>query len=210
MFPLIGHSMSEADLLSLQQPTDRKLLHILGLNEHFPRAVLHAPTTFGGMGCPSFHAQHIADKIVLFLHHMKEKEDIAEAFQASMSLTQLECGTSKPFFSLPAGTWYELVTPTWVNHIWKECEPRGIDFKFYEKDFWIPTAQRANDCTIMDLAERHYASIHLACIKQCRISLQVTYLSDISSVDVRRILSAYYDGGGMGVLYAVYVTYVSQ
>jgi len=197
MYPLIGHSFTEADLHPIQQPTDRELLHVLGLNEHFRRAVLHASTTFGGMGCPTFHAQHVADKIVLFLHHMKENAEIAEIFKASMSLTQLECGVSKPFFSLPAETWHDLVTPTWLTHIWKECEPKGIEIHFAPDHFWLPSAQRVNDHPLMELAEYLYGnSIHLHNINQCRLALQVTYLSDITSVDGRKILHAYYNGVG--------------
>mmetsp|Transcript_15421 Transcript_15421/g.21966 ORF Transcript_15421/g.21966 Transcript_15421/m.21966 type:complete len:963 (+) Transcript_15421:236-3124(+) len=196
MYPLIGHSMSVDDLKIVQQPTDRELLHLLGLNEHFPRAVLHASTSFGGMGCPTFHAQHVVDKVVLFLHHMKEKAELAEVFQASMSLTQLECGTSKPFFSLPADPWYDLVTPTWINHIWQECIQKGIELLFYEKAFWLPGAQREHDFTIMDLAAQLYGGSHLVRINQCRIYLQVVYLSDITSVDGCRILHAYFEGKG--------------
>mmetsp|Transcript_10760 Transcript_10760/g.15532 ORF Transcript_10760/g.15532 Transcript_10760/m.15532 type:complete len:245 (+) Transcript_10760:607-1341(+) len=33
MYPMIGHSFSEGDLHPIQQPVDRELLHILGLNE---------------------------------------------------------------------------------------------------------------------------------------------------------------------------------
>ena len=40
MYPLIGHSCRSDDLLHIQQPVDREILHILGLNEHFPRAAL--------------------------------------------------------------------------------------------------------------------------------------------------------------------------
>jgi len=48
----------------------------------------------------------------------------------------------------------------------------------------------------MDLAENLYHGIHLVRINQCRLYLQVTYLSDITSVDGRRILPAYFAGKG--------------
>jgi len=196
MYPLIGHSFSADDLHVIQQPTDRELLHILGLKEHFPRAVLHAPTLLGGMGCPTFHAQHVADKIVLFVHHMRENESIAEVLRASMSMTQLECGVTTPFFSLPAETWHDLVTKTWITHIWNECEPRGIEILFSDT-IWTPEAQRQHDYPLMELAENLYGNcIHLYNINQCRLALQVTFLSDIVSVDGRRILQAYYTGKG--------------
>ena len=88
-YPLIGHSCSSTDLDSLQKPTDREVLHILGLNEHFPRAVLHAPLKLGGLGCTSIHGQHVIDKVLLFIHHMREKGQIQELLMASMSSTHV-------------------------------------------------------------------------------------------------------------------------
>ena len=196
MYPMIGHSFSKHDLQEIQRPTEIELLHLLGLNEHFPRAPLRASLSFGGMGCPSFHAQHVADKTVLFLHHMRENAEIAEVMKASMSLTQLECGTAKSFFSLSPDPWYELVTPTWINHIWRECALKDIEILFHKDHFWLPSRQRENDATLMDLADQMFGSTHLHQINQCRIALQVTYLSDITSVDGKRILPAYYDGRG--------------
>lgn len=51
MYRLIGHNCSIDDLLDIQKPVDKEVLHILGLNKHFPRAVLYAPLKLGGMGC---------------------------------------------------------------------------------------------------------------------------------------------------------------
>mmetsp|Transcript_22446 Transcript_22446/g.32149 ORF Transcript_22446/g.32149 Transcript_22446/m.32149 type:complete len:919 (-) Transcript_22446:249-3005(-) len=152
--------------------------------------------SFGGMGCPTFHAQHVADKIVLFLHHMKENAEIAEVMKASMSLTQLECGISIPFFGIPTDPWYDLVTPTWLNHIWYECSTKNIEIQFHDDHFWVPSAQRENDVTIMDLADQMFGGTHIQQINKCRLALQVTYISDITSVDGKRILQAYYDGKG--------------
>ena len=103
MYPLIGHSCSREDLADLQRPVDKKVLHILGLNEHFPRAAVYAPLKFGGMGCTTIHGQHITDKIILFVHHMRERGQIGETLAVSMSTTQMECGTTTPFFSLVNG-----------------------------------------------------------------------------------------------------------
>ena len=102
MYPLIGHSCDIAALDPLQKTVDREVLHLLGLNEHFPRAILYAPLKLGGLGCGTIHGQHVIDKILLFVHHLREQGQIQEALMASMSTTQIECGTSTPFFLLDA------------------------------------------------------------------------------------------------------------
>ena len=194
LYPLIGHTFHQDDLVELQTPVDRHLLHILGLNEHFPRAVLYAPLKFGGLGCITIHGQHVVDKLLLFLHHMREKGQIHEALAASMSTTQIECGSSKPFFSLDAEIYHPLVTKTWISHLWYECNTVGIDIRFHPECFWTPKPVRERDLCIMEVATKLYSGIQLHQINMCRLALKVVLLSDIASVDGKRILLAYYHG----------------
>ena len=44
MYPMIGHNFGQEDLLSLQKPVNVEVLHIIGLNEHFPHDFLRAPS----------------------------------------------------------------------------------------------------------------------------------------------------------------------
>ena len=194
LYPLIGHNCSEEDLQDIQRPVDRETLHILGLNEHFPRAVLHAPLKYGGMGSVSIQGQHVIDKLLLMIHNVRENGQMRETLLTSLGLTQLECGMPLPFFSLPAEQWYHLVTPTWPNHIWRECQPKGIEIRFHKELFWVPKPVRECDVCIMQIASTMYSGEQLYRINMCRLALQVTYLSDIAAVDGKRILLAYYNG----------------
>ena len=194
LYPLIGHGCTEADLHPIQQQVDREVLHLLCLNEHFPRAVLHAPHLYGSLGCATIHAQHVVEKLILFLHHIREQGQISETLWTSMSTTQLECGVSTPFFSLSADIWAPLVTPTWITHLWQECIVRDIQVRFHTELFWTPKAVRENDVCIMEVASTMFSGKQLLQINMCRIALKVTYLSDISAVDGKRILLTYYEG----------------
>ena len=194
MYPLIGHTCEDDDLQSLQKTIDNEVLHILGLNEHFPRAVLRAPLLLGGMGCVTVHGQHVIDKLILMVHHFREDGRIKETLLASMGITQIECGSSRPFFDLEADEWQHLVTKTWITHIWGACQPRGIAIKFHTDVFWVPKPVREHDVCIMDVASQMYSGQKLYQINMCRIALQVTWLSDISAVDGKRVLLAYYNG----------------
>lgn len=194
MYPLIGHRCDSDDLQPLQQPVDREVLHILGLNEHFPRDVLHPPLEFGGMGCVSIHGQHIIEKLILFVHHMHECGQMEATMRTSMSITQLECRSSRPFFSLPPEKWHHLVTKTWITHIWSSRQPNGIDIKFHVETFWVLNPVREHDLCIMDMAATMYDGESLPRINMCHIALQVTLLSDIYAANGRRILLGYYNG----------------
>lgn len=194
MYPLIGHSCERSDLIPIQRPVDNEILHILGLNEHFPRDVFYAPLKYGDIGCMTIHGQHVIDKLLLFVHHMREHGQLRETMMVSMSITQLECGSSRPFFDLPAITWYPLASKTWITHIRHECQPNGIDIKFYHEDFWVPKPVRERDVCIRDIASTMYEGDQLRQINLCRIALQATFLSDIAAVDGKWILLNYYEG----------------
>ena len=111
-----------------------------------------------------------------------------------MSFTQIECGSSAPFFDLPADMWAPLVTPTWISHLWEECNSKNISIKFYHEFFWVPKPVRDHDTCIMDIAHRMHSGQQLMQLNMCRLALQVTFVSNIASVDGQRILLAYYNG----------------
>jgi len=148
MYPLIGHSCTESDLQFLQKPIDNEVLHILGLNEHFPRAVLHAPLLYGGLGFAPLHAQHGADKLILFLHHIRECGKTQEALMTTMSITQIECGASTPFINLQPEKWSHLVTDTWVTHLWRECKSQDIDIVSIPSHFGCQSQSERTMCVL--------------------------------------------------------------
>ena len=113
-----------------------------------------------------------------------------------MSLSQMECGTTTPFLDLDPAIWFPLVTQTWITCLWRDCKTANIAIKIHPDHFWTPAPPRQNDITIMSVAHTMYSGLQLFQINQCRIFLQVTFLSDIASVDGTRILLSYYNGKG--------------
>ena len=177
LYPLIGHNCVAEDLQFIQQPVDREVLHTLGLNGHFPRAVLHAPLLYGGLGSHTIHAHHVIEKLLLFVHHIRENGQIKETLMTSMSTTQIECGVSVPFFSLSADIWNPLVTSTWPAHLWQECKKQGIDIKFHTDTFWVPKAPREKYVCIMDIATTMYQGQHYRLIGYCSSRRQENIVS---------------------------------
>ena len=116
--------------------------------------MLQAPLLYGGLGCHPIHAHHVVEKLILFLHHICENGQIKEAMLASMGTTQLECGMSVPFFTLPLVVWYPLMTETWITHLWNECSTHGIQIKFHPDTFWVPKAPHQKDICIMEEAAK--------------------------------------------------------
>lgn len=125
-YPLPAHSFSQEDLTSPQSLMNSICLHSRGFNRHFPRALLHGPLRYGGLGESSLYAEHGASKLLHFLHHMRRKDKGGLQLAASIAYTQLEVGTDTSFFNLDYQTWGPLATPTWSTHLWRFlCEIGG-------------------------------------------------------------------------------------
>ena len=150
-YPLVGQQCTNEDLSKTQGVMDAIACHALGLNEHFPRALLHGPVTLGGVGIPSLWAETLADKISYFLHHMRVTDDVGQQLKVSVAITQLELGVGIPFFDLPFELWGHLTTPSWVRHLWQSCSRAQIAVKSAPGAHWLPPLQTTSDQYIMDI-----------------------------------------------------------
>ena len=151
LYPQVVQQCDSEDLEPIQAEVDRMVCHALGLNEHFPRALLHGPVEYGGMGVPTLWAEALADKIVYFLHHLRRRDEVGKQLELSMALTQVELGSGVPFLDLQYSDWGHLVTPTWVVHLWKTCSRVGVQLRSGTEVQWVPPLQTENDRYIMDV-----------------------------------------------------------
>ena len=108
VYPLVGQRCTLEELAPIQSVVDREVCHPLGLNEHFPRAVLHGPTEFG--------SEDPAAKIMLFLHHVRVQDKVGQMLKVSLAHVQLEVGLGVNFFQWDFNDFGSFVTPCWVSH----------------------------------------------------------------------------------------------
>ena len=173
---------------------DQIACHALGVNEHFPRALLHGPIELGGMGVPTLWAEALAEKIAYFLHHRWVMDDVGKQLQVSAVITQLEVGSGIPFFQLAHQKWGFLVTPSWVVHLWQSWLQVGIQLEAADGLHWVPPLQTAADSYIMDRIRRRYSRKVSIKLNHCQWYLQVITVSDLFLHDGKRIHPDLYRG----------------
>jgi len=111
---------------------------------------------------------------------------------ATVGFTQLKCRLGTPFLDLEFDEWDKWCTPNWVTHLWQECSKQSIQLWAGTGQTWIPTLQWEGDKYLKDHATKWYEQADLKKLNDCRIYLQITTLTDITSIDGRVILHAYY------------------
>lgn len=84
------------------------------------KCVLYSPTKYGGLGHKSiWHIQGI-NKLKFFLTHYRRHDTTRRLLKISMRWTQIEAGTSKPFYQHDFQQLAPILTPIWTLHLW-EC-----------------------------------------------------------------------------------------
>jgi hypothetical protein len=73
----------------------------LGLNCHFPRALLHGSLLLGRLGIPTSKQKTTKNRINFFLCNICRHSTISQKFDASIIFTQLEVGTFLQLFVIP-------------------------------------------------------------------------------------------------------------
>ena len=187
MYLQVPQQCEQADLEPIQSEVDRMKCNALGLNEDFLRAVLNGPVEYGGLGVPTLWVEALADKVVYFLHHIRRKDEVGCQLEVSIALTQLELGVGVSFMELPHSESGNLVTPSWVVHLWKSCSRVGVEMRSARGVHWVPPLQTQRDCYIMEVVKASFSRKNCIKINYCRRFLKVLSLSDLMLHDGSRI-----------------------
>ena len=170
-------------LLEQYQRISKVITNALGLNQHFPKAILHGPMLLGGLELPDWELMSISARLATLMYHIRAADDTGKLLSISIQWTQLEIGTNDLFLNLKPSTFLSLTTPTWITSLWKAMSPYNIQFTPSSlPSSIIPTPPRQSDDFIMNLfLNHHFTTQQLITINHCRLYLQVLFISDISN-----------------------------
>lgn len=81
--------------------------------------------------------------------HMRNKGTTRKILQISTRYTQLELGTSQPFWNRNFSKCSTYITSTWTTHIWDYLYTCGI--RLMDNEHWVYDKPRDNDFHLMDV-----------------------------------------------------------
>ena len=179
-------SLTEAQCVELQAIIKPVLLKKMGLPPTLPNGVVYGDQYFGGIGFLQAFAEQGMNKTLVFLRHVRAKTDLGNQFLIGLRFYQLHAGTSECVLKNTALLSY-------LNFPWFDTWRQYLHHLFGRLELteaWRPQSQRTNDKFIMDLVLqcKIFNTSELEMINACRLYLQVSRISDISTPDGRRIL----------------------
>ena len=187
-------SMTYQQCLRLDKLLGTILCHAHGFQRNSNRSIIYNGKEMGGLNIFSiYHLQGIA-KIQFLFKHYRAMDTTGKLLITSIRYTQLELGTSKPFFTDDFYKYTNIITPTWITNLWQyigECHAQ-----IHEFDPWIYTPPRDHDFFLMDEIYRsNIPDTHKEIFNRVRINLRLLTVSDIVIVDSpSKIIPSLYEG----------------
>jgi hypothetical protein len=179
LYPLMACSCKDKEMDHLDKTLSKAKCHALGLNEHFPRAVLHGPVSLGGLGIHSGQTKTTTTRINYFLYHTRMDTTIGHKLDASVAFLQMEIGTIRYFLEMPYHMYGFLATHTLMKRIWNETEPHGLILKHAQNIAWTPALQGTSDFSIIEFALSVYSTKIVNKLNRVRLHLQVITFYDL-------------------------------
>jgi exonuclease III len=189
-YPLAATNLSKQDCQKIMKPFLDIALPALGLPRSMPHAVLFAPPEYMGYGLINLWLQQAIDQIQVCLDfgHRTDNNitghllrDVAESLRFELGLPL--CPILYDYHKLQLCT-----TRTKLHVLWEFCSDSGFSLQ----DGKAPTPlHREGDHFIMALfldSKEKYTPKQLAILNRCRLAVQVTMVSDMTTGDGRSLV----------------------
>lgn len=168
--------LTKAQCDRIQRQALAAFLPLMGINRHFPRALVFSSIQFGGLGLRHLYHEQGRLHVELFLRIYRQCDStLAKLLATSVAYTQLVCGLSRPILQDTRETSY--VPPSWVQHLRAFLRYSQSTIAIYQP--WLPAPNRVNDRTIMDIVTESFSQRDQRAINTYRLYLQVQFISEI-------------------------------
>jgi hypothetical protein len=155
--------------------------------------VLFAGPRYGGLGIPESYTDLGYSHLQYLMGHTKIGDDIGKLILSLVTHTQLQTGSTMPFFRLPYPQYAKWIDNTWISDCWKFSHRAHIEVDI--ESHWVPRLLRQGDIALMDMALTFQLdNYQLRCINTCRLYLQVVTASEITTAHGDKILPSAMSG----------------
>ena len=181
-YPLMATTLSRAQLDTVMSPILTAALPKAGIQRHMPRAIVHGSHNVQGHEVHHPAATQTIQHVQAIMRHGVRMTMTGPLLRSLMEEHILEVGSSTPFWQLPYDKWGPLCTWTWMMHTWKDLWQAGMTLCGPLQA--IPLL-RLHDACLMDvfMSLDCFSHKELRTLRDCRMHLEVTRVSDVATAD---------------------------
>ena len=181
-YPLVATYLTEDALTRIENKALVTFLPKMGYNRNTARAVIYGPEKMGGVGIKNLYVEQSIEQIKAFTQHTRMESPLGKTIQINLDWVQLIAGIQKPV--LEDTRTLHHIEGEWFTAIRDFL--RSINGQIKQTTGWRPQLERVHDQCIMDVLTSPSKTEAIR-INRCRIFLQATTVSDITSADGTRI-----------------------
>jgi hypothetical protein len=192
-YRLVTACFTFTDCQEIMKSYMKVICHGFHIHRNFNRNLVCASARYGGLDVLHLYDVAGLTKTKFFMKHMQLNDKTGKLMRISMEYTQLEIGTKKLFYEYKYHEWKELITPTWITHLWDYWSCAEVQLEMTK--MWNYSSSRKNDIHIMDIfyeKVKNKKTLHK--LNVCRIQLKVITLSDITALDGTVVLPEILEG----------------
>jgi hypothetical protein len=194
-YPLGATSFTPTQCATLDASFIGPILSKMGLSSKTPRAIIYGPTDQGGgLGHGNTETMQGQEHLTLILSHLRQQDQLGQVMRISLDTLNLFLGLPKYPLTYDFDQIKKYHEPLWLTNTWAFLS--SIDGSvLFTTDRTLKT-QCVNDHFLMEqfLTIKGIGAKELQRLNQCRLYLQVTLLSEISSANGKTILENYFQG----------------
>jgi ribonuclease HI len=191
-YPMLATTITEKEWDFIMSPIRKSGLPKIQVASNFPSKVLYGPKKFQGMGIMHpFYTQEMSH-LALCLYEGENQTITGELLRASMEQLLLELGTPGKLLQLDYSKLENIATDCWIKTVWKFAWENEIEITDTGPQL---EPYRWNDQFLMEEFARKGKKGHeLKKLNECRMFLEVTNLSEITSADGKKIKATSWKG----------------
>jgi hypothetical protein len=188
VYSLTAVSLNKKQLSTIQKHATSRFTQLCGFEKTFPKAVVHGPVAYGGLGFPYLYAKSNIGKIETIICHINKGTTLGSSLCMNINWLQLHSGRSKPILECKDSINY--VQDNWFMEIKKFLNTCNATIKI--NSLWVTTLSQHNDQFIMDASGLDTSNKNTCVIiNNWRLYFQVNTISDITNHSGRQILSVF-------------------
>jgi hypothetical protein len=187
----------------IQSPFICAFLNKLGMNKHTPRVVVWGPRKYGGLDIMNISTEQLSAHVQLLINNIRKNNETGKSMLLAMGMYQLTLGCARPFWDLDQ-EFYPTQSPTHLSmqYLWSKLNEIGATMHL--PGMWTPKTKHKGDSAIMDdfvaIARKRRGTVstirpmQIELANSCRLFLQVTWFSEITINNGKRIAPWAYFG----------------
>ena len=181
-YSLPALTLTTKELEEISKPLHAVALPRSGYSRTFPKKVLYGPKSLQGLGLENLLTEQYVPKVKAIIDFMYKNATSGNIVKNNIEVVKLEAGIPGPLFSYEWDLTFLNGLKSWVAETKHFCWKNAI--LFAERGTHLKT-KCEKDELIMDVFLKYgnYSVAELRLLNRCRMYLQVTTLSDITTGD---------------------------